>query len=178
MEAKSVAPIELRPDMVASWCDRFVGAWNSHEPEQLAGMCTEDILWEDPYIRGGSLTGKAALRAWLQSLWTAMPDLHFIIVGEPWITLDNTKAGALWQGTARFTGRLDPPGFAPTGGPIEMNGMDLHEFRDGLLCRVITHMDTMDVARQIGAGPEPDTRLERMGVAMQRLQARRMRRKT
>jgi hypothetical protein len=177
MESHTGVPIELTPDAVIVWCGRCFGAWNSRDPGQLAELCTEDIIWEDPYIRGGRLTGKRALREWSRSLFTAMPDLNFTLVGEPFLTVDGVKAGGVWHGTATFTAPLDPPGFAPTRGKVDVTGIDLYEFRSGLLSRVLTCTDTMQLARQIGAAPEEDTALERLGVKMQHLQARRMRRK-
>ena len=39
---------------------------DSHDPERLASLTTDDGRWEDPYIHpDGVLHGKDALRAWL-----------------------------------------------------------------------------------------------------------------
>jgi steroid delta-isomerase-like uncharacterized protein len=165
----------ITPDRAREWAQRFVEAWNSHDPERLLALATEDVTWEDPFIVGGSLRGKAALRDWLSSLWRVTPDLRFEVVGEPFVSLDGTQLAAAWKGAGRFTGTLEPPGFAPTNGVIEMTGVDVHEFDGALLRRVHTETDAMALGRQIGAAPAPGSGGERFGVLMQRLVARRLR---
>lgn len=175
MEETTQTQEGMTADRARDWAARFVDAWNSHDPEQLLGLTADDVVWEDPFIVGGILRGKAALRDWLASLWRATPDLHFELVGEPFLSLDGSQLAAAWKGTGRFTGPLDPPGFAPTNGLIEMTGVDIHEFDGELVKRVHTETDAMALGRQIGAAPPPGSGGERFGVLMQKLAARRMR---
>ena len=38
-------------------------AWHSHDPEQLAQLSVDDVLWEDPFsYPAGALRGRDALR--------------------------------------------------------------------------------------------------------------------
>ena len=160
------------------WAAQFIDAWNSHDPDQLLALASEDVVWEDPFIVGGTLRGKPALRDWLTSLWRATPDLRFELLGEPFLSLEGKQLAAAWKGTGRFTGPLHPPGFAPTNGLIEMTGIDIHEFEGELVKRVHTETDTMALGRQIGAAPAPGSGAERFGVQMQKLAARRLRART
>jgi steroid delta-isomerase-like uncharacterized protein len=163
--------------LARDWVGQFLAAWNSRDPARLIALSTDDVLWEDPFIHpNGSLRGTDALRDWLTSVWRAFPDLAFELVGEPFVSLDGSHIGAAWRGTARHTGRLDPPGFAATGARVEFAGFDVHELRDGLVCHVVTRTDTTGVARQIGAAPPPNSPGERVGLIMQRIMAARMRR--
>ena len=73
-----------------------------------------------------------------------------------------------WRGTGRFTGPLDPPGFAPTGKPLEFFGADFQEYREGRVSRLRIVFDNMDVARQLGLLPQPGSRADRAGAAAQR----------
>jgi steroid delta-isomerase-like uncharacterized protein len=177
VEARGATGAGISPERARDWVERFRTGWNSHDLDRLLALVTEDVVWEDPSIPDGVLHGKPALREWLSSVWTAMPDLEFEWVGEPFVSLDGTRLAAAWKGTGRFTGPLDPPGFAPTGGRVEMTGVDIHEFDGELLRRVVTASDLMDVGRQIGAAPARGSGAERFGVMMQRLFARRLRRK-
>jgi steroid delta-isomerase-like uncharacterized protein len=168
----------LTAQFARDWAEQFLDAWNSHDPERLAALSTADVRWEDPFIHpSGVLQGRDELRGWLTSIWRALPDLRFRLVGDPFISLDGTQLGAAWAGTARFAGPLDPPGFGPTGSVIEMAGFDVHEFRDGLVSHVVTTTDVTAVARQIGAAPPPNSLGEKLGVAVQRLMAKRSSRK-
>jgi hypothetical protein len=60
---------------------------------------------------------------------------------------------AAWRLRGTMTDRLDPPGFAPTGQPIELTGVDMWRLRDGQGCRLRVYTDVNAVARQIGAVP-------------------------
>jgi steroid delta-isomerase-like uncharacterized protein len=167
---------ELSGERVEEFAQQFLDAWNSHDPNRLVALSNPDVLWEDPYIEGGHLVGHAALSEWLGSVWRSMPDLTFEIVGNLHLALDRRSAMVNWRGVATMTGELQPPGFAPTNGRVEMFGADTHWFRDGKLARVLTVTDVMAVGRQIGAAPQPGSGAERLGVLMQRLAARKMRR--
>jgi steroid delta-isomerase-like uncharacterized protein len=168
----------LSEDFAREWIDRFLAAWHSHDPPALPALCTEDVQWEDPFIYpNGVAYGKGELQAWLASVFRAFPDVRFEIEGEPFLSLDRARVGAVWRGIARMTGPLDPPGFAATGQQAELVGVDLHSFREGQLAQVLTITDLNAVGRQLGAIPPPGTLRERMVVALQRLSARRMRRR-
>jgi steroid delta-isomerase-like uncharacterized protein len=168
----------ITDEFARDWVARFIAAWHSHDPEQLAQLSVDDVLWEDPFIYPtGALRGRDALRGWLTSVWRSIPDLTFEVVGEPFVSFDRTRLAAEWIGRGHMTGALDPPGFAPTMGAIELRGIDIHEFRGEQLAHVETITDLGSMARQIGAMPPPGTVTERVGVQMQHLTARRLRRK-
>jgi steroid delta-isomerase-like uncharacterized protein len=155
------------------WMGRFLGAWHSHEPEQLVALSAEDVLWEDPFIYpSGALRGHDDLRAWLRSVFRAFPDVTFDVVGEPFVSLDRERIAAHWTAQAHMSGPLDPPGFAPTMGELELSGVDIHEFRDGRLSHVVTITDVSTVARQIGAMPPAGSFGEKLGVGLQKVTAK------
>ncbi len=144
----------ISPEWVRDWVERFLAGWNSHDPDQLLSLATDDVTWIDPVIPGGVAEGKAAVSEWLISAWTAFPDLTFEFVGEPFVSLDGARVAAAWRGTATFTGP-HRAGIEPTGAPVEMTGIDVYEFADELVRRVVTETDTMSLLVQIGAAPAP-----------------------
>ena len=156
MEAKPEVQWRISPEWARDWVERFLGGWNSHDPGQLLSLATDDVTWVDPFIPGGVAEGRAAVSAWLVSTWTAFPDLTFEIVAEPFVSIDGSRLAAAWRGTATFTGP-HRAGLEPTGGPVEMTGIDVYEFAGDLVRRVVTETDTMPLLRQIGAlvAPEP-----------------------
>lgn len=171
----SAAFEELSPERVEQFAQQFLDAWNSHDPSRLVALSNPDVRWEDPYIEGGRLVGHQALSEWLTSVWRSMPDLTFEVVGSLHLALDRRSVMVGWRGVATMTGELTPPGFAPTNGRVEMLGADTHWFQDGKLAHVLTVTDVMAVGRQIGAAPQPGSRAEHLGVVMQRLAARKLR---
>jgi steroid delta-isomerase-like uncharacterized protein len=177
MEITATEDTRLDVDFAHEWFETFVAAWNSHDPEALLRLSAPDVLWEDPLIvPTGRLQGREALRDWLESVFQAFPDIVFDWDGQPFVSADGTEVAAPWRASARMTGTLSPPGFAPTAAPVEATGVDIHAFRDGLLSRVRTTTDVHAWAVQMGAAPPAGSAGERLGVVFQRLTARRMRR--
>jgi predicted ester cyclase len=154
MDATLETQSRISPEWMRDWVKRFLAGWNSHDPEQLLSLATDDVTWVDPFIPGGVATGKAAVSEWLISTWTAFPDLRFEIVGEPFVSIDGTRAAAAWRGTATFTGP-HRAGIEPTGARVEVTGIDVHEFAGNLVRRLVTESDTMRLLVQIGAAPAP-----------------------
>ena len=141
--------------------DDFLDAWNKHDTDRVMSLCTEDTVWRAP--SRPVFEGKAAARVHLDSLFRAFPDLHFdytIHAGG-----NEPRAATEWHLTATMEGPLDPPGFAATGKPIDIEGACLYEFEDGLISRHDVVYDGLELARQIKALPRSD----RMAVLMQRL---------
>jgi steroid delta-isomerase-like uncharacterized protein len=164
-----------RTQLELAWLEEFAGrwgeGWNSHDPERLLALMTEDIVYEDS-AWPTTMHGHADVRSFLDSVWTAMPDLRFEFTDGPFIKPGAPAAAFYWRGTGRFTGPLDPPGFAPTGKPLEFFGADFHEYRDGRVARLRIVFDNMDVARKLGLLPQPGSRADRAGAGAQRLAMR------
>jgi hypothetical protein len=81
--------------------------------------------------------------------------------------------------TATNLGPLDPPGFAPTGRRLEVQGVDMLDFRDGQVSSIRTYFDVLRAAEQLlemRLRPYPHSFRERLFVFLQRLRARRIRR--
>jgi len=112
----------------------------------------------------------------LTALWRAMPDLRFELVEGPYLAEDGRHAAARVRVSGTVTGRLDPPGFAPTGAPMTTEFGGFYEFEGERVKRGRIIVNMNDVGIQIGAAPAPGSRAERLAVRMQRLTARRLRR--
>jgi predicted ester cyclase len=176
-KSRIAATAGLTEGFLRSFADRYHGAWNRHDAVGIAELVTEDIVFEDPFIfPSGVCWGRAGLRAVAERWWVAMPDLTFT-TEELFLSLDGTRAAHAWTGWGTLRGKLDPPGFAPTNTVLDMSGISQWEFRDGLLAHLRENTDVYAVARQAGALPDPNTRKERIGVWVQRLEARRLRRR-
>ncbi len=144
--------------------NEFLGAWNTHEPDHVLSLCTEDTVWTVPSMP--VLVGQSEVRTYLDSLVRAFPDLHFDFTVHT--TGQEPKAVAAWHLTATMEAPLDPPGFAATGRPIDIEGVCLYEFEDGLISRHDIIYDGLELARQLMALPRSD----RMAVLMQRMMVR------
>lgn len=161
-------PTEVDPAWVEDFAGRWLAAWNSHEPDRLLELMTEDIVYDDS-AWPETMRGHGDVRAFLDWAWRAMPDMTFEVADGPYLMPGQPKAAFYWKGTGTFTGPLDPPGFAPTGARLEFDGADFHEYRDGRVSRLRIVFDMVDVSRQMGLLPKAGSQVEKAGATAQRL---------
>jgi steroid delta-isomerase-like uncharacterized protein len=161
----------VEPEWVEEFAQRWADAWNSHDPDRLLGLMTDDIAYDDS-ASPETMHGHGDVRAFLDMTWRAFPDMRFEPVDEPLISATRPRAAFWWRGTATNTGRIDPPGLAPTGKRIEFEGADFHEYRDGKVARLQIVFDMADVMMQLGVLPEPGSRGEKVVTALGNLQTK------
>ena len=149
---------------------RWLDAWNRHDGEAVAELCTEDVDFTDPAI--GTVRGRPAVADWVRTCSRAFPDYRFEEPEPAYVSSDRPKAIAPWRMLATNTGPIGPPGFAPTGRPIVLDGVDHWWFRDGLVERYRADYDLYGLLRQLGIAPEAGSRGERAMVLLQRAGAR------
>jgi steroid delta-isomerase-like uncharacterized protein len=160
---------------LAAFCARYLAAWNDHDPDAMAALLTDDIVWEDPALPAPA-RGIPAVQEFMRASWRGFPDLRFDETDTPHLTADGDEVALRWRMRGTMTGPVDPPGFAPTGRAMEVEGVDLWTLRDGRIARYRAFYDMNDVARQLAIAPAPGSRAEKAMVALQRLQARVVRR--
>lgn len=149
----------------------YVEAWNSLDHTAVAACVAEDVTWEDPMLPEAA-HGPEEVAALVRTNTTAFPDLRLDETGELAISDDGLVAYVPWRMVGTNTGPIEPPGFAPTGRSFAIDGVDLWEFRGGLIWRYRALYDSMDVSRQLGLMPAQDGFAERAMVRVQRLGAK------
>jgi steroid delta-isomerase-like uncharacterized protein len=141
----------------------------------MAQMLTDDIIWADPALPE-PLRGVAAVQEFMRASFRTFPDLRFGEPDPPHLSAAGDQVAWAWIMRGSMRGSADPPGFAPTGRRMQVDGVDLWRIRDGRITRYRAFYDTTDLARQLGIAPQAGSRAERAAVALQRLQARLRRR--
>lgn len=175
-----------RAEEVLKWAERWLEAWNSHDLDTLIELVTDDIVWDDPVMLGEPVHGRSEFRAFSEVFFRALPDIRFDATGAFYLASEGSGLVVPWRVTGTFTGELawwgkrygaNPPAFAPTGRRVDFEGVDLYDFRDGLLSRWTTMFDAFAVNQQLGLAPALDSRLTRVLLHGQRLVARLLRRR-
>ena len=166
-QTQETHPQSLDPAWLEDFLKRWEAAWNSHEPDRLLELMSDDIVYDDS-AWPATMRGHAAVREFLEFVWRGSPDIRFTMTDGPYIVPGEPKAAFYWSGTGTHSGPIDPPGFAPTGKRIQFEGADFHEYRDGRVCRLRIVFDMMDVGRQIGTLPKAGSAVEKVGAAVQR----------
>jgi steroid delta-isomerase-like uncharacterized protein len=172
-----------RASELREFATRWLEAWNSHDLDTLESMVTEDITWDDPAQFGETVHGRAEFRAFTEDLFRGIPDVRFDPIGAPYLPLEGDGLAVRWRMTGPFTGDLavwgkrfgpNPPAYAPTGRRVDIEGVDLYEFRDGLISRWDIVYDLLGLSTQLGLMPRIDGRMLPLMVRVQRLMARLM----
>ena len=156
--------------------EQIYALMNEHDIGKLPEIFTEDVEFQDdawPKL----MKGHADVEEFISALWRAMPDLHFELAEGPYVSDDGRHAAARVRISGTLTGPIDPPGFAPTGSRVTTEFAAFYEVEDGRIKRERVILNMNDVGNQIGALPAPGSRGEKVGVLMQRLAARWIRRR-
>lgn len=153
-----------------AFCARQLAAWNDHDAAAMADLVTDDVVWEDPALPAPA-RGPAAVQEFMRDVWVMFPDLRFDETDTPHRTAGGDQVAWRWRMRGTNTGPIDPPGFAPTGRTIEIEGVDLWTMRDGRIARYRAFYDFNELAVQLGLAPAPGSRLEQALATLQRLGA-------
>src|SRR3954451_24830766 len=162
-------------DAVRHTTERWMQGRNAKDADALVALIADDLEYTDP-LWPETMRTPDDVRAFTAACWRAMPDMHFTEPLGLFASQSGDAACAPWRMTATLTGPIEPPGFAPTGDRIELDGVDVFELRDGKIARLVTHYDGMNVARQIGVLPARGSRAEKASAKLQSLMAKRRRR--
>ena len=139
----------------------------------------------DQFIAADAVIHDAAMPAELRNLRAAeqikrVTAMYRAAFPDVRVTVDDVIAAGdrvalRWH--AEGTHRGDVMGLAPTGVRGSITGMDIFLWKDGKVVENWSEWDNLGLARQLGAAPPEGSFGEKLGMQVQRLMARRMRRK-
>jgi steroid delta-isomerase-like uncharacterized protein len=172
----TVSDTTVHPDeaFLAQWSVEFLRAWNALDPQAVAALCTEDVVWCDPSTPR-PLVGRDGVSEFVEMTATALPDFSVTETAPPYLRPGTARVLSPYRMTGTMRGPMN--GFAPTGRTIAVAGVDDWTFRNGKLCRYTSHYDTLEIARQLGIMPAVGSRAERLMMRVQHAQARVQRRR-
>lgn len=155
--------------------ERYLAAWNGCDTGLIAELITEDIVWRDPALPEPAV-GVPAVQEFMRTSFRAMPDLRFADSDPAHLSVAGDQIAWAWTMQGTMSGAIDPPGFAPSGARVQIDGVDLWTMRDGRIARYRAFYDLTELLRQLGIMPQPGSPAERLSVALQRLKVRLQRR--
>jgi steroid delta-isomerase-like uncharacterized protein len=143
---------QLDPAFVDDFVRRFYEAWNSLDPDAVAALCTEDVLWDEP-ILPRTARGRDEVRAFVKATREATPDFHIERLSEPYISATEPKVLQPYRMTSTQLGTWSYTRLLPTGWRIDAPAIDEWTFRGELMSHYCTYYDTLDTCRQVGILP-------------------------
>lgn len=138
-------------DFVESWSNRFLDAWNGHDPDAVVSLCTEEVTLDDPALPE-TLHGHDGVRRFAEATFRAFPDFRVEGIEPAYLAPDGPRALARWRMTGTMHGPWEFMGLPATGKAMDIRGVDVWEFQDQLLHRYELVYDGLQMAQQLGGG--------------------------
>ena len=124
----------------AAVAEKWIAAWNSHDPDKMLPVFTDDVFYED--VAFGEVShGKAELRKFAASEFEGVPDLELKLVRA---SIANGHGTIEWT----FTG-TDKAVFK-TGKKFTVRGVSVVDVHDGKISRSLDFYDVATIMRQVG----------------------------
>jgi steroid delta-isomerase-like uncharacterized protein len=123
--------------------EKWIAAWNSHDPDKMLPVFTDDIFYED--VAFGEVShGRAELRKFAVEEFEGVPDLELKLVRA---AIHNGHGTIEWN----FSGT--DKGVYKTGKKFTVRGVSVIDVRDGKISRSLDFYDTGTIMRQVGVLP-------------------------
>jgi predicted ester cyclase len=119
-----------------------------------------------------ALRGPEVLKRTASMYRAAFPDVRMTVDD---VIAAGDKVVLRWHSEGTHRGEL--AGLAPTGARGSVTGISIDRWKDGKIVEAWAEWDNLGLARQVGAAPPEGSVGEKVGMGLQRLMARRMRKK-
>jgi predicted ester cyclase len=142
--------------------------------ELIDQLVAPEALNHDPALPAHmrDLRGPEGLKRIVTMYRTAFPDLRMTVDD---VIASGDKVVLRWHSEGTHHGEL--AGLAPTGARGSVTGISIDRWKDGKLVEGWAEWDNLGLARQLGAAPPEGSVGEKVGLGLQRLMARWMRKK-
>jgi len=139
------APLEGKSagDRDAAIAEKWIAAWNSHSPDKMLPLFTDDVFYEDVAF-GAANHGKAELRKFAADEFAAVPDLELKLVRA------DIHSG---HGTIEWEFSGTDKGVFKTGKKFSVRGVSVIDLRNGKIFRNLDFYDAATIMRQVGKLP-------------------------
>jgi predicted ester cyclase len=153
----------------------LVEPFNTGNLELIDEYVAPDAEFHDPSVpaRLRNLRGPEVFKQVTSMYRQAFTDLEMV---ADQVVVQGDTVAIRWHSSGTHQGELE--GFAPTGTRGTVTGMGFDRWKDGKIVEAWGEWDNLGLARQIGAAPPEGSFGEKIGMWMQHMAARRLRRKS
>jgi steroid delta-isomerase-like uncharacterized protein len=130
--------------------EEFIAAWNSHDPERVLAVLSDDVVWQD-VSSPEPMRGKAAIRQYLQGWFVPFPDMTAgvknRVVGEEQVATE-----VEWSATNSGPLQMAPnaPAIPATGRKVRGQGSYFLRIHNGKGVEVHSYPDAAGLMMQLG----------------------------
>jgi len=126
---------------VAEFCSRWAKAWNDHDGDAVAALCSDDLVYDEPAL-GETVHGREPIRRFVEDMEELFPDYSFALEGL-YAEVSRRAVLVAWSMVGTVPG---------TQHRVEFHGDDRLELgEDGLITAYRCLYDHRDVLKQIEA---------------------------
>jgi len=134
-----------KTDPGAAVAAKWIAAWNSHNPDKMLSLFTDDIVYED--VAFGEVShGSTELRKFAASEFEGVPDLELKLLRA------NIHDG---HGTIEWIFSGTDKDVFKTGKKFSVRGVSVIDMRDDKIFRNLDFYDSATLMRQVGVLPTP-----------------------
>jgi steroid delta-isomerase-like uncharacterized protein len=138
------------PALGAEWFDRYLEAWNSHDPARVVEFMAEDAAYEDLAL-GVAHEGREAIAAFVAQASAFSSDHRFVAVS---VQTDCEAYAAEWEMVGTNDGAA--AGLPPTNKPYRIRGVSIGVLDgNGRIRRNRDYWNMADYLAQVGLLPPP-----------------------
>jgi steroid delta-isomerase-like uncharacterized protein len=145
-EASPVASPAAHSPLIVEW----LAAFNAGDPDRLLALYTDDAVFEEVAI-GLVARGPAQIRAHLERLFTAVPDIAYDVTSS---VVSGDRVAIEWVVTGTYS--ADFPGLPPAADQsFSFRGASVFEMTGGKIRHYTEYWDAYGFLVQLGALPAP-----------------------
>ena len=125
----------------------YLAAWNAHDIDAAVGHFADGVVYFDSSV-GAPVEGKEAARTGVvASFINAVPDLKWVMQGEPVASGDKVAFEWAFSGTNTGAGG---DGTAASGKAFSFTGASIFEIKDGKIVHQSDYYDALGFYKQLG----------------------------
>jgi steroid delta-isomerase-like uncharacterized protein len=134
---------DVKGDHSAAIAEQWIAAWNSHNPDKMLPLFSDDIFYED--VAFGEVShGKAEVSKFAASEFEAVPDLELKLLRA------DIHSG---HGTIEWSFSGTDKDIYKTLKKFAVRGVSVIDIRDGKIVRNLDFYDSGTIMRQVGVLP-------------------------
>ncbi len=135
--------------------EEFIAAWNAHDADSAVALLSDDVVWHD-VANPEPMRGKAAARQFIQSWFSAFPDLKAVVKNRV-VSEDQVAAETEFNGTNSGPLQMAPgaPAIPATGKKVTGKGTYFVRIQNGKGVEVHSYPDAAGLMMQLGLVPPP-----------------------
>jgi len=129
--------------------DRYYAVLNAHDLDGIAGVVTDDVVFDDDYVPDTVFRGAAEFRSVFEGMWFAFPDWKLEILRGPFFAAGTSQCAVHGRITGTVANPVPDWGFTNVGGKLELEFIAVYEVEGDRMSYVRVCLNPAIAVRQV-----------------------------